>query len=247
MKINAYVISSGSKGNATLIYTENTSILVDLGINIKKLESELRSISKDVKDIDYALFTHDHSDHIKYYNLIDESKRYSVDKVIPLDNAHTLSTLIWYQFGSFEVMPIPTSHDGINNCGYIFKTDTDTLVYITDTGYIKKDYIKYIKNATYYIIELNYDKEMLFNSARPTFLKRRINGRKGHLSNVQSASYLSKLIGTRTKKVMYAHLSEVCNTPALCIKTHNEIYSNNKIDCSHIEFICASQNGGQSL
>lgn len=68
-----HVISSGSKGNASIIYDETTTILIDMGITLKRLKEGLHEVNKDINDIDYCLFTHEHSDHIKGINYLNKN------------------------------------------------------------------------------------------------------------------------------------------------------------------------------
>ena len=239
--INAYVLASGSKGNATLIFNNDTSILIDFGISKKEIEEKLYSIGKNLANLDYFLFTHAHSDHIKSYEFTPIEKRYTLKNIVPLLKDHELSCYKEYQLGSFLIMPIKASHDSNPTCGFLFKSDNEELVYLTDTGQISKRTFNLIKNKTYYIIESNHDVEMLLNSNRPAILKSRILSYKGHLSNEDSAFYMSNLIGENTKKIVLAHLSEECNTAEKALDTYHNVFALPKINLDHIEIKCASQ------
>lgn len=239
--INAYVLASGSKGNATLIFNNDTSILIDFGISKKEIEEKLSSIGKNLANLDYFLFTHAHSDHIKSYECTPIEKRYTLKNIVPLLKDHELSCYKEYQLGSFLIMPIKASHDSNPTCGFLFKSDNEELVYLTDTGKICKRTFNLIKNKTYYIIESNHDVEMLLNSNRPVILKSRILSYKGHLSNEDSAFYMSNLIGENTKKIVLAHLSEECNTAEKALDTYHNVFALQKNNLDHIEIKCASQ------
>ena len=239
--INAYVLASGSKGNATLIFNNDTSILIDFGISKKEIEEKLSSISKNLANLDYFLFTHAHSDHIKSYECTPIEKRYALKNIVPLVKDHELSCYKEYQLGSFLIMPIKASHDSNPTCGFLLKSDNKELVYLTDTGQISKRTFNLIKNKTYYIIESNHDVEMLLNSNRPAILKSRILSYKGHLSNEDSAFYMSNLIGENTKKIVLAHLSEECNTAEKALDTYHNVFALRKISLDRIEIKCASQ------
>lgn len=239
--IKAHIIGSGSKGNATIIYSDKTTILVDFGVTIARLKEGLSEISKTIDDIDFAFFTHDHNDHIRNYEAIDASKRYALEKTIPLLKSNILSNYKKYTFNDFEVMPIKASHDALNPCGYVFVNGDEKIVYLTDTGKIYEKTLKAIFNATYYIIESNYDQTLLENSGRPYPLIRRIFGQKGHLSNEESAYYMSYVIGDKTKKIALAHISEECNKSEIALKTHQEIYNKMGVSMKDIELVCAKQ------
>ena len=115
------------------------------------------------------------------------------------------------------------------------------MVYITDTGYISEKIFNEIINKNLYVFESNHDIEMLMNNPKyPHHTKIRILSDKGHLSNKDSAYYLSKLIGDNTKHVILAHLSEQNNTEELALETLNETLKRRNVDFNNI--IIARQN-----
>lgn len=241
MMINLHVIASGSKGNASIIYSEKTTILVDLGVSKERLIEGLSEINKSIDDIDFAFFTHSHADHIKNAHLIDISKCYGLSKTLDFLPQNVLKNYIQYDFKDFKVTPIKTSHDVLTSCGFLFECENEKLAYITDTGMLSKKSLSFINNADYYYMESNYDETMLLESSRPRILKDRILSNKGHLSNEQSANYLVRLIGDKTKKIILAHLSEECNNEELALNTHYLIYRKNGIIFDDIEIIAAKQ------
>ena len=121
---------------------------------------------------------------------------------------------------------IKTSHDASDSNGYIVNNNDNSIVYITDTGYINKKYYDKLKNKDVYIMESNHDIEMLNNGSYPYELRKRIYGDKGHLSNLDSSKYLSDFIGDKTKYIMLAHLSEENNTEELAYSTLVEKLTN---------------------
>ena len=135
---------------------------------------------------------------------------------------------------------IKTSHDTEDSVGYIVNNDDKSIVYITDTGYINNKYFDILSNRNIYIMESNHDIEMLNNGRYPFELRQRILSDKGHLSNYDSAKYLSKFIGNKTKYILLAHLSEENNTKELALDTLNERLNKENIHIDHI--IVTSQN-----
>lgn len=236
-----HIIASGSKGNASVVYSENTYILVDLGTSKARLISGLEEIGLTINDIDYALFTHEHTDHIKGEMFIPDEKKYALKGTINLLKSNILQNFKTYEFGDFKVTPIKTSHDATSPCGFIFETDEEKLVYITDTGIIPTRTLKLINNADYYFFESNHDVDMLMNSNRPYFLKMRIYGTKGHLNNEDSAFYMSQCIGEKTKKIVLAHISEECNTPEIALKTYQKVFETKDLDISKYNVRVAKQ------
>lgn len=239
--INALIIASGSKGNATLIYNEDTYLLIDFGISEKYLKEKLIEFEKNPAKLSYFLFTHAHIDHIKSCESVEIDKRYSLKNVVLLKDENVLECFKEYKFGSFLVTPIRASHDSDPTCGYLIKDGEEDLIYLTDTGKIDKRTLTLMENRTYYIIESNHDVNMLLNSERPDLLKKRILSYKGHLSNEDSAFYISSCVGDKTKKIVLAHLSEECNTPELALKTYHNVFALKGINIDKIEIKCAKQ------
>ena len=122
----------------------------------------------------------------------------------------------------------PLSHDVPCN-GILIKENKKELVYITDTGYINNKVLEKLKDKDIYIMESNHDIEKLRNGKYPFFLKQRILGDKGHLSNEMASKYLLKLVGNNTKYIVLAHLSEENTTEDLALSTiQSEFKKSNK-------------------
>ena len=240
------VLSSGSKGNTTYIETKETKILIDCGNSSKYILTKLQELNIDPQEIDAILITHVHVDHIKGLQVLIKhinptiymtKKMYSyldyVDNYKFIDNET-------FQIKDVNIEVIKTSHDTEDSVGYIVNNDKRSVVYITDTGYINKKYFDILSNRDIYIFESNHDIEMLNNGRYPFELRQRILSDKGHLSNYDSAKYLSKFIGNNTKKIILAHLSEENNTEALALNALNDRLNKEKIAFNNI--IIAKQN-----
>ena len=219
------VLSSGSKGNTTFVETDNTKILIDCGNTCKYICQKLASINVKPKDIDAILISHTHVDHIKGLQVFlhkFNTKVYMTQKMQP-----ELSYIENYKFinsNNFNIKDITidiikTSHDASDSHGFILTNNNSSMVYVTDTGYINVKYHDILKNRNLYIFESNHDVEMLSNSNYPFQLRKRILSDKGHLSNYDSAKYLSEFIGDNTKYIMLAHLSKENNTQELAYET----------------------------
>ena len=244
MKIS--VLSSGSKGNTTYIEANKTKILIDCGNSSKYITSKLSKINVTPEQIDAVLITHTHSDHIKGLNVFTKKTNaciYMTEKMHPfldyIDN-YQLITNDCFTIKDLQITTIKTSHDVEDSLGYIISYHNKTVVHITDTGYINKKYFELLSNKELYIFESNHDVEMLNNSSYPFELRQRIVSDKGHLSNYDSAKYLSKFIGENTKKIILAHLSEENNTELLAINTLKDRLKKEKIEFNNI--IIAKQN-----
>lgn len=220
------VLSSGSKGNCTYIETNNHKILIDIGTSCLYVEKALNNINVLPQDIDIILITHAHVDHVaglkvfakKYHPNIYLTPLILEETKLLLDNIHYIDEEL--KIDDVIISTIKTSHDTKDSNGYIVEENNSSAVYITDTGYINEKYFKKLSNKNIYVFESNHDVEMLMNNEHyPHHIKIRIMSDKGHLSNKDSAYYLSKFIGNNTKQVILAHLSEQNNTKELALST----------------------------
>ena len=241
-------LASGSEGNVTYVETANHKILLDLGTTVKYIKEKLSELSIALEDIDYVLITHVHNDHIKalpnfikkynpticvspqMFSEIEDLKYY--DKVLLYDDKIELDDT--------TIDIIKTSHDTSDSRSFIIKSDNKSVVYMTDTGFINTKYFKKLSNLDVYLFESNHDIEMLLHGPYPKWLKDRVIGPYGHLSNKDSSIYLAKIIGPNTKKILLTHLSEKNNTPEVALETINNTFKEYDIDFTNIS--CAQQN-----
>lgn len=235
-----FSLGSGSSGNATLIENEGHYVLIDVGITQKELLLKLSELNIELDMIEAVIFTHSHIDHVRSIKCFKDEIRYGVGGVISLPAKNYLIPYNSYKISSLEIMVLPASHD-VDTLNFVIKNQNETLVYITDTGYISKRNLSYLSNADYYFFESNHDVKMLMNSARPIFLKQRILSDVGHLSNETASEYLMTLIGDKTKEIMFVHLSDVANTKEICLDTFYNIAKKRNIDVSKICISCAER------
>jgi len=235
MKIK--VLASGSKGNCTYVESDNLKLLIDIGVTFSYLTRELEKISVFPSELSGILITHSHSDHIKGLQslvkrtnipvYITEGMKKDLSEKIPESNFRILSSE--NQLENLVVECVPTSHD-VESVGYLIHEGDTSLVYITDTGYINRKYLNRLFNCDIYIIESNHDEKMLMDGPYPYILKQRIISDKGHLSNTTVASYLTKLVGDKTKCIVLAHLSENNNTEDLAYRTTKNMLMEQGLD-----------------
>ena len=243
------VLSSGSKGNSTLVITDKVKILIDLGTTTSYVEAALNNLNVDVKEISHILITHSHVDHIKGLKVF--IKRYNPVILVTEDMKNVLEKELgnfryeYYEdkkaiIGDLTVNVIKTSHDAEESIGFVLTNNNSSMVYITDTGYINQKYFKILSNNNLYVLESNHDIKMLMDGPYPYYLQQRVRGDTGHLSNKQASDYLCKFIGDNTRKIVFAHISEHNNSYEKVIETFNEELSKN--DMKFDDVLIAKQN-----
>ena len=254
------ILASGSNGNSTFIETDGFKFLIDNGISLKNLTARFQECGCDINDINSVFITHEHHDHVAGLKVM--LKRMNVDcyltkgtyenlnsetrSILETQNIKIVKADDVLEFGKCKIHILNTHHDSKEAIGFLIEENGKKLVYITDTGYVDQVYYPLLKNADMYVMESNYDVELLWSSGRPFELKKRIDGDYGHMSNETSAVLLGRLIGANTKRVVLAHISDDCNyyhMPELIKNTHKKIYNELGLNMDSFELICASRNG----
>lgn len=236
---------SGSSGNAIYIESDNSRILVDAGLSGIKVQQALESIGRDASDLDAILVTHEHRDHIcsvgilsRRFNLPVYASKATWDVMegnlgrIAADNRILLQSDDELQLGDLAVEYFNTSHDAADPCGFIFSSGGQMMGLLTDTGCVTPDMDRLLGKCDTLIIESNHDIEMLMSGPYPFYLKERIRGRQGHLSNEDTCEALKKYISVNTHRVVLAHLSEENNRPYLA--QEHAAHALDRLGCGHI-------------
>lgn len=215
------VLASGSKGNTTYVESNGVRLLIDIGNTCKYVTNTLEELGVAPGSLDGILISHTHKDHIgglKVFLKKNNVKVYlSKGMLEELDYVDNYSIIDKEEFkiGSIDIRVIKTSHDAVDSMGFIINDGNSAMVQVTDTGYINSKYYDVLSNRDLYIMESNHDVEMLVNGPYPYRLRSRVLSDKGHLSNYDSARYISEFIGNKTKYVLLAHLSSHNNTKEL--------------------------------
>jgi phosphoribosyl 1,2-cyclic phosphodiesterase len=225
-------LASSSEGNSTYIHTENTRILIDAGVSMKKI-FEL----SNQNSFDALIVTHEHSDHIKsagsigrktkcpiYLHKLVYEKKKDLFKNCDIKFLDPGNDLI---IGDFTIKVFSTKHDSIYTFGFLIKDNVSkkSLCYLTDTGTITPLMRKHMQGADAYLIEADYDLDMLMNySGYTDFLKERINSNYGHLSNEETMETLKSIGIEKTSHIIFAHLSPRTNTPEKVLGLANQYF-----------------------
>lgn len=246
--MRSVVLASGSEGNSSFVSLDGINLLIDLGKNAKYIREKLNEIEVEPSSIDAILISHTHDDHVsalKVFLKKDHPKVYVTEKMFyDLDFLSTYENVVIYdeeiQIGTVKIDTIHSSHDASDSRNFILEGEKESLVYITDTGYVNRKYFSKLKNHTYYLMESNHDIEMLMNGPYPKHLQQRILGSLGHLSNKDSSFYMTKLIGEKTKKVVLMHLSRTNNTEQKALEMFTLTMKEYEVDFNNV--VCAKQN-----
>ncbi len=219
------VLRSGSSGNAILVEAGEVSVLVDAGLPARTLSHEMKR--RGLGSLEAVLLTHEHSDHISGLDAV--LHRY---ETVVMANEATLRTLPLgpydgqvlrtggeVRIGPLRVQSFGVPHDSAEAVGYYLDDGLDRVLIATDLGFFPEYAIDYLRTADLAILESNYDPPSLAAGPYPAFLKVRIAGETGHLSNWQCGEAVVRAAGDRLHEVWLAHLSAQNNTPRLARET----------------------------
>lgn len=235
MSVFSLSLRSGSSGNSTYIRTESARIVIDCGMSGKQFNLALQSVGENVTEVDALLLTHEHIDHcsgigvvmrrhkIPLYTTantferareiignIDESRVY----IIEPGKAFSVRDTI--------ILPFSLPHDASDPVGFrIYATGGDIGV-ATDLGHFSPVVRESLKGCRIVYLEANFDPTLLETGPYPFFLKRRIAGSHGHLSNIDAGDAAVQLLQSGTEAFALSHLSRDNNRPGLALKTVSE-------------------------
>lgn len=221
-----YTLASGSSGNAALLSSGETHLLLDAGISCRRIAAGLHHIGIDLNSLSAVFITHTHSDHISGLQTLLKRTACPIcatprtcgelayrlagiePRLFPLASGQS------YQLGGVSVRPIPTSHDARGSCGFRFDCEDGSVGLCTDTGYVTEEMLELLPGVDLAVLEANHDVDMLRSGPYPYYLKARILGAEGHLSNEAAAEFAVTLSQSGASRIILAHLSQENNSPA---------------------------------
>ena len=225
MPLNIASIASGSNGNCYYIENDNEAVLIDAGISCREAEHRMNRIGLSLKKVKAIFISHEHTDHTRGVEVI--SRKYSLPVYI---TAATLgNSRLWIdpkhaqpftsaqsvQIGDLRVNAVPKRHDAAEPHSFTIEGNGVTVGVFTDIGVSTDHVIKHLGNCHAAFLEANYDEKMLEEGRYPVFLKRRISGADGHLSNSQALELFTTHCTTYMKLLVLSHLSAHNNSPEL--------------------------------
>lgn len=225
-------LGSGSRGNATLVQHEHTTLLVDCGFSLRETEKRLDDLGVRAGQIDAILITHEHGDHIrgtgafarKYATPIYMS--HGTRRVCDIRDSQICHELVAgeaFAIKDIEILPYAVPHDAAEPCQFVFGDGEVRVGLLTDTGMITPHIIEILSGCHALLLECNHDSNMLAQGDYPASLKQRVGGDYGHLSNLQAAALLEQIDTGQLCYLAAMHLSEKNNKPALARKSLSRV------------------------
>ena len=243
-------LSSGSNGNAFFIKTGNDAFLVDAGISCKQICLRLAQIGSQANDIKGIFITHEHSDHTKGLRVFLKrfplpvyltEKTYDRMNITIADGSlNIIKSADTISINSTTIRSLPKCHDAADPTLFCFYYKDKKISIVTDVGIACDNVIESVRDANILFLESNYDEGMLWEGIYPYFLKERIAGEYGHLSNDHAASLILNHASANLEYVFLSHLSENNNSPDTALKTFQSIIKERK-DLRQINTIVTSR------
>ena len=227
-------IASGSSGNCIYIGSESTHILVDAGISNKRIEQGLNEIGLKGGEMDGILITHEHSDHIKGLGVLSRKHhlpiygtRATLEQIASTSSLgaidrgllRPISPDVDFSLGDLTIKAFSIDHDAADPVAYRVKNGSRTVAVATDMGHFDPYIIQHLEGLDAILLESNHDVRMLETGPYPYYLKRRILGDRGHLSNENAGRLLSYILHDNMKKILLGHLSRENNYEELAYET----------------------------
>jgi phosphoribosyl 1,2-cyclic phosphodiesterase len=233
--LKAISLQSGSDGNCIYVETSSGRFLVDAGLSVRETGRRLALVGRKLSDIDALLVTHEHTDHCLSAGTL--SNRYGIPAYVTaateeaicrrrrfpsLCSARHFSPGDCLDFGPVRVETIPTPHDSVEGSVFVIEDGGLRLGVLTDLGHVFDGLGEVVRSLDAVFLESNYDPDMLKRGKYPAFLKKRIAGPGGHISNDESAELVAGA-GRVFSWVCLSHLSGENNTPDVAAEAHRQI------------------------
>ncbi len=223
-----YSLCSSSKGNCHFVGTPRSGLLIDGGIGIRNYAAQLTLAGISLSAPQAVLVTHEHSDHVSGLQKIALRHRLPVYGTPGTLDALVQKGILDYSLDLRVIQPgetvslggqsftaISTPHDSAQSCCYRVEQEDQTVMVCTDLGQVTPEIHNALCSSDTVLLESNYDEELMAHSPYPGFLRRRIQGNRGHLSNSDCAKELVELARAGVKRFVLGHLSQENNRPEL--------------------------------
>ena len=225
-------LNSGSNGNCFYIGNDSEAILIDAGISCRETEKRMRRLSLDMEKVKAIFVTHEHSDHItgipalsKKYRLpvyITQSTLKSANIPVEQELVYSFKPKKTLSIGALQVTAFKKSHDAMDPHSFMITCDDVSVGVFTDIGYCCKEVIRHFGQCDAAFLESNYCEDMLMKGNYPYYLKQRIHGDEGHLSNSQALDLFKNYRSRSLNHLILSHLSKNNNSPQLVERLFKE-------------------------
>lgn len=229
-------LASGSSGNCYYLGHDEAGILIDAGIASRNIVKTLKAegIRLDDGHIKGVLITHEHADHVRSVGVLGAQYHIPIYASRPVHNRIASNRYIAEDLGtsrrdielgqhlclaSFDIQSFLVPHDSVQNFGYRIQCEGFSFAIVTDIGHITPEIKHNIEGVQHLVVEANYDTDMLKHGPYPDFLKERVSGEQGHLSNAETAELLCQIYHSGLENIWLCHLSKDNNHPDLCWKS----------------------------
>jgi len=222
-------LASGSRGNALLIGTEKTRVLVDAGISAKALAVRLAELHLSIEDIDAIIVSHEHHDHIAGLKTLALAR--GIPVIANLKTAQTISSILGecpkfkifstgetFEFQDLEITPFSVKHDAVDPVGFAIVTNETKIGIATDLGQVTSSVMAHLSGSKILYVEANHEPSLVAASKRPYIYKERVLSPLGHLSNEACGELLGQIWHPELRHVFLAHLSSECNHPHIALR-----------------------------
>ncbi len=221
-----FVLASGSGGNAAVVQTGESCVLVDCGISYRQLRSRMRSLGIEPEQLGAVLLTHEHDDHVKGLEVFLRHHPVPVMATAgtvgamasPPAEVETLRAGREVRLGDLKVVPVPTSHDAREPVGFVVEARGCRVGVVTDSGVLTELLVERLSGCHALLLECNHDRDLLRYGPYPWPLKQRIASRTGHLSNEQACTAVERLAHSGLEVVVGMHLSQTNNRPEMVVR-----------------------------
>ena len=226
-----HTIASGSEGNCLLVSCGGTHILLDAGISARRITAALAALGLTERDLDAILLTHAHHDHMAalgtwckrhttpLYATAGTAAEVAAKCAAAQTYLRTVTPEDAFSVGGLTVTAFPTSHDAWGSVGYRLAGEGGSIGLLTDSGYVTEPARRALTGVDLLVLESNHDTDWLRSGPYPYYLKERIAGPRGHLSNDEAARFAAEMALHGTKEIVLAHLSRENNTPQRALDT----------------------------
>ncbi|MFO7883450.1 MAG: MBL fold metallo-hydrolase [Desulfobacteraceae bacterium] len=223
-------LASGSQGNSVFVSGEKTAVLFDAGLSGIEIERRMSAAGVSPDKLTGIVISHEHADHVKGAGIL--SRRFNIPvyinrrtwqaaekKLGSIQELISFSCGTPFNIGELEIDPFSISHDAADPAAFTCRHNNVKLGIATDMGIATSLVKEHLKNCDLLYLEANHDPEMLISGPYPWYLKQRVKGRKGHLSNGSTGTLLAEISCSRLHHVILSHLSLENNTPEKALQT----------------------------